>query len=157
MRLIVATRAYKQAVHTLSALSSHPSPYQALSSASNSKSILSSVLPNLQGPIGSAIRIANRIQQQVFNILMGGGKLSGMRRREEEMYRKSIKVVDLLQHSAELGNMDALYMLGQISMVCVQIAHLLFAKKWSVSAYFTLPLGPTTLLRHLQVARGTDR
>ncbi|KAF8908028.1 hypothetical protein CPB85DRAFT_1310505 [Mucidula mucida] len=111
-----STRAYKQAVHTLSALSSHPSPYQALSSASNSKSILSSVLPNLQGPIGSAIRIANRIQQQVFNILMGGGKLSGMRRREEEMYRKSIKVVDLLQHSAELGNMDALYMLGQISM-----------------------------------------
>lgn len=115
-----ATRAYKQAMHTLSALSSHPSPYQALSSSTqqSSNSILSSILPNLQGPIGTALRIADRLQQRLFyGLLGGGGKSSSARRKEEEMHHKSIKVLDLLQHSAELGNTDALYKLGHISLV----------------------------------------
>lgn len=33
------------------------------------------------------------------------------------MRGKAIKVVDLLQHSAELGHLDALYTLAQISLV----------------------------------------
>lgn len=33
------------------------------------------------------------------------------------MRGKAIKVVDLLQHSAELGNLDALFTLGYISLV----------------------------------------
>ncbi|KAK0486142.1 hypothetical protein IW261DRAFT_1453903 [Armillaria novae-zelandiae] len=121
-----AIRAYKQAIHTLSALAAHPSPYEHLYSAprdSNSKSIFSSFLPNLQGqgPIGSAVRILGRIQQQIFHGILGGDRdgipFPGSRRKEEEMHRKAIKVVDLLQHSAELGNMDALYTLAQISLL----------------------------------------
>ncbi len=38
---------------------------------------------------------------------------------------KAIKVVDLLQHSAELGNTDALFVLAQISLVrLIQLARL---------------------------------
>lgn len=121
-----AIRAYKQAIHTLSALAAHPSPYEHLHSTtrdSNSNSIFSSFLPNLQGqgPIGSAVRILGRIQQQIFHGILGGDRdgipFPGSRRKEEEMHRKAIKVVDLLQHSAELGNMDALYTLAQISLL----------------------------------------
>lgn len=123
---LLAIRAYKQAIHTLSALAAHPSPYEHLHSTtrdSNSNSIFSSFLPNLQGqgPIGSAVRILGRIQQQIFHGILGGDRdgipFPGSRRKEEEMHRKAIKVVDLLQHSAELGNMDALYTLAQISLV----------------------------------------
>ncbi|KAK0460933.1 uncharacterized protein EV420DRAFT_1619466 [Desarmillaria tabescens] len=121
-----SSKAYKQAMHTLTALAAHPSPYESLHSTprdSNSKSIFSSFLPNLQGqgPIGSAVRILGRIQQQIFHGILGGDRdgipFPGSRRKEEEMHRKAIKVVDLLQHSAELGNMDALYTLAQISLL----------------------------------------
>ena len=39
------------------------------------------------------------------------------RRRDAELRGRAIKVVDLLQHASELGNTDALYTLGKISLV----------------------------------------
>lgn len=39
------------------------------------------------------------------------------RRRAEDVQGKSIKVIDLLQHAVELGSMDALYTLAQVSLV----------------------------------------
>lgn len=76
-----------------------------------------------QGPIGSAVRIITKLHQHTLRrITYGLGKDGlglGSRRRDEEMRGKAIKVVDLLQHSAELGNMEALYTLGQVSLVCV--------------------------------------
>ena len=41
----------------------------------------------------------------------------GTKKKDEEGSRKAIKVIDLLQHSAELGNMDALFTLAQVSLV----------------------------------------
>lgn len=46
-----------------------------------------------------------------------GRELSNGRRREEEARGKAVKVIDLLQHAAELGHSDAMYTLGQISLV----------------------------------------
>lgn len=81
-----------------------------------SPSILATFIPSLegQGPIGSAARILVKLHQAIFNVLP---KDFSTRRREEDMHRKSIKVVDLLQHSAEMGNNDALYTLARISLV----------------------------------------
>jgi SEL1 protein len=39
------------------------------------------------------------------------------KKKDEELTGKAIKVIDLLHHSAELGNMDALYSLAKISLV----------------------------------------
>ncbi|KAJ7928457.1 hypothetical protein B0H13DRAFT_1967359 [Mycena leptocephala] len=93
-----ATRAYKQALNTLSTLTAHPPSHTYGSSFSagntpNSKSLLSSFFPNLQGQ----------------------GPWESRSKREETK-GKAIKVIDLLQHSAELGNSDALYTLAQISL-----------------------------------------
>lgn len=41
----------------------------------------------------------------------------GSNKKDEELRGKAIKVVDLLQHSAELGNLDALYALAHVSLV----------------------------------------
>jgi len=107
-------------MHTLSTMTAHPPAYTYDASFSggyigNSKSLLSSFLPSTQGrgPIGSVIRIIGRIHQQFFSD--GSGK--EVRKKEDESDRKAIKVVDLLQHSAELGNTDALYTLAKISLV----------------------------------------
>ncbi|THU78924.1 HCP-like protein [Dendrothele bispora CBS 962.96] len=111
-----ASRAYKQAMHTLSTMTAHPPvhTYDSSSYIGNSKSVLSSVLPNLQGrgPIGSAIRIIGRIQQQ----FSADDSVKEPKKKDDEVDRKAIKVLDLLQHSAELGNTDALYTLGKISL-----------------------------------------
>ncbi|KIY68091.1 HCP-like protein [Cylindrobasidium torrendii FP15055 ss-10] len=112
-----ATRAYKQAMHTLTALSSIPSPYQPLSVPSNAQttSMLSSLGSSL-GPTGSIIRIVDRLQQRVLRVLLGTGPSRAARRAEEDSRYKSVKVLDLLQHSTELGNLDALYTLGHVSL-----------------------------------------
>ncbi|KAJ7106038.1 hypothetical protein C8R43DRAFT_1165340 [Mycena crocata] len=117
-----ATRAYKQAINTLSTLTANPPLHTygssfSVGNAANSRSMLSSFFPNLQGqgPLASAMRIALKLQRQVVNtILSGVGKES--RTKREETKGKAIKVIDLLQHSAELGNSDAFYTLGQISL-----------------------------------------
>ncbi|KAJ6589807.1 hypothetical protein DFH09DRAFT_1140159 [Mycena vulgaris] len=117
-----ATRAYKQALNTLSTLTAHPPLHTygssfAVGNTPNSRSLLSSFFPNLQGhgPLGSAMRIVIKLQRQTVNAILAGlGKES--RTKREETKGKAIKVIDLLQHSAELGNSDALYTLAQISL-----------------------------------------
>ncbi|KAG1861942.1 hypothetical protein C8R48DRAFT_219935 [Suillus tomentosus] len=104
-----ATRAYKSALFTLSNLTAHPPSHTHnvfSQPTTTTLSLLSALLPNPQGqgPLGSAIRIELRLRQQFFIFrLFGGPSGSGARRRDEEMRGKAIKVVDLLQHSAELG------------------------------------------------------
>ena len=72
--------------------------------------------------MGSAIRIILKIQYTFSRI---GGAFSkdglglGSKKKDEELRGKAIKVVDLLQHSAELGNMDALFTLAHVSLVRV--------------------------------------
>jgi SEL1 protein len=39
------------------------------------------------------------------------------RRRDDDLSRKAVKVLDLLQHAADLGHNDALYTLAHISLV----------------------------------------
>jgi SEL1 protein len=124
----VAARAYRQALSTLATLTAHPPAHRfdpsLASGSSNTKSLLSTFLPNLQGqgPVGSVFRIVMKLQQHTLRRItytLGREGLGlGSRRKEEEMRGKAIKVVDLLQHSAELGNNDALYMLAQIYLVC---------------------------------------
>jgi hypothetical protein len=111
---------------TLSTLTAHPPVYTfdpSLASAGSSPSLISTLIPSLQGqgPIGSAYRIAVKLHQYTLKRL-GGGIVkesfgSTSRRREEELKRKALKVVDLLEHSADLGNSDALYTLAEISLV----------------------------------------
>jgi SEL1 protein len=122
---MAATRAYKQALFTLSTLTAHlPSYTQDPSFGSyavNPTSILSSFAQN-QGPLGSAVRIIIKLQQHSWlpRFISGIGKEglgSGPRKTEDEAHGKAIKVVDLLQHSAELGYLEALYVLAQISLV----------------------------------------
>ncbi|EAU91431.2 MMS2 [Coprinopsis cinerea okayama7 len=122
---LLAARAYKQALATLSALKPHPSQYvfdaSLAAGNSNTKSIFNSFLPNLQGqgPIGSAVRIILKLHHFATSAFgqerlgLGG---SGKKKKDEELRGKSIKVMDLLQHSAELGNLDALYTLAMVSL-----------------------------------------
>jgi SEL1 protein len=124
----IASRAYKQALATLTTLSAHPPSFTfdpSLINNANSKSILSAFLPNLQGqgPIGSTLRIILKLHHQIVRRLssvLGLGQETigmGSRRKDEEQRLKAIKVLDLLEHSAELGNIDALYTLAKISLV----------------------------------------
>lgn len=127
MLCLIAARAYKQAMSTLATLAAHPPAHTfdpSLAAANPSaQSIFSSLLPNLQGqgPIGSAVRIVLKLHQNVArrisNFLGRDSLKPGHKRKEDEIRGKAIKVIDLFQHSAELGNMEALYMLGQISLV----------------------------------------
>ncbi|KII95703.1 hypothetical protein PLICRDRAFT_150569 [Plicaturopsis crispa FD-325 SS-3] len=122
-----AARAYKHAMATLTTLTAAPPVYTNDPSYNygntHSNSLLSSLIPNAQGqgPLGSAIRIAIKLHQQSWvRRIASGLRLEGMgsssKKRDEELRGKAIKVIDLLQHSAELGHSDALYTLGRVSL-----------------------------------------
>ena len=125
----LASRAYKQAMSTLSILSNIPmaQAYErqggAFSSMSSPNSLLSSFLPNIQGqgPIASAMRIALRLRNQQWlpNVLNNYINKESVfaRRRDEELHGRAVKVLDLLQHASDLGHLDALYTLAHISLV----------------------------------------
>jgi SEL1 protein len=128
MKDFSAARALKQALATLTTLTAHPPSYThdshfISSSSSLSNSFLSYFLPNLQGqgPLGSFLRIALKLHYKSWLSRLTSSKessgYSGSKRKVEELRLKAVKVVDLLQHSAELGNMDALYTLARISLV----------------------------------------
>jgi hypothetical protein len=68
---------------------------------------------------------------------------TGSRKKGDEMRGKAIKVVDLLQHSAELGNMDALYTLAQISLVRVRFVNAGLVSKAMNSFPQLRPFPPT--------------
>lgn len=111
---------------TLSNLTAHPPPYDhdpfSQSSTSQLSSFLSSYLPSAQGqgPFGSAIRIAIKLHQKFSPFRLFSrvdSSAAAARKKDEEMRGKAIKVIDLLQYSAELGNADALYVLARLSLV----------------------------------------
>ncbi|KAI0000900.1 hypothetical protein BJV77DRAFT_1057826 [Russula vinacea] len=122
-----AARAYKQALTTLATITALPSsrafetPHQFSWRTGNS--ILSSILPNPQGrgPLGSAVRIVIKLRHQSWLPRFLSSRLSqdsGRRRSDEELSsRSAIKVMDLLQHAADLGHLDALFTLGKISLL----------------------------------------
>ncbi|KAI0041352.1 HCP-like protein [Auriscalpium vulgare] len=121
-----AARAYKQAVATLGTLTALPpshTPDPPLNpSWTLGNSFISSLLPNVQGqgPLGSALRIAIKLRHHTWlpHFLTSRVGSEGLRRRrDEELLGRAIKVVDLLQHAADLGNTDALFTLGQISLL----------------------------------------
>ncbi|KAI6029414.1 hypothetical protein BKA83DRAFT_4218619 [Pisolithus microcarpus] len=113
-----AARAFRSAIFTLHNLTDYSQQYAhdpfSQPSASQQSSFLSSLLPTAQGkgPIGSAIRISQKLYHRIFS----SGKFSTSRKKDEEIQRKAIKVIDLLQLSAELGNMDALFALAHLSL-----------------------------------------
>ncbi|KZT72333.1 HCP-like protein [Daedalea quercina L-15889] len=121
-----ASRAYKQAITTLSTLtalspsqSEESSPYL---SRDNNGFQLSSLFPSIQGhgPIASAMRIAVKLLQHSWLPTSVTGyvkeELSGGRKKDSELHGKAIKVIDLLQHAADLGHTDAAYTLAQVSL-----------------------------------------
>ena len=105
----------------------YATPY---ASQSYPSSIFSALLPNIQGqgPIASAMRIVLKLRHQswVPSVVTEylGKELGGGRKRDEEMHGKAVKVLDLLQHAAELGHSDALYTLAKISLVRCSSLHL---------------------------------
>ncbi|KAL5483221.1 HRD3 [Sanghuangporus weigelae] len=119
-----AEKAYKQALVTLSSIPSFTqTPYSSSLLDAQPNSLLAQLFPNQQGPIASTIRIIYKLRQQTWlpsfvrTILgkdgVGGG---GGSRKEEELRGKAVKIVDLLEHAVELGHMDALYKLAQVSL-----------------------------------------
>ncbi|KAI0629048.1 HCP-like protein [Trametes polyzona] len=119
---VEASRAYKQAMSTLSTLTALPPMQSEEPSHHASGYPLSSFLPSIQGqgPIASAMRILVKLKNHnwlpAFVTDYLGRELSSGRKREEEFRGKAVKVIDLLQHAAELGSTDAMYTLGQISL-----------------------------------------
>ena len=119
-----AARAYKQALVTLASITALPSsrayePPQKFTWRTKD-SILSSFLPNPQGrgPVGVSIRIAIKLRHQSWLPRFLSSRLSQEgRRSDEELSGRAIKVMDLLQHAADLGHLDAFFTLGKISLV----------------------------------------
>ncbi|KAI0272118.1 hypothetical protein BGY98DRAFT_1002630 [Russula aff. rugulosa BPL654] len=119
-----AARAYKQALVTLASITALPSsrtyepPHQL--SWRTKDSILSSFLPNPQGrgPLAVSIRVAIKLRHQSWLPRFLSSRLSqeGLR-SDEELSGRAIKVMDLLQHAADLGHLDAFFTLGKISLL----------------------------------------
>ncbi|TRM69138.1 hypothetical protein BD626DRAFT_6549 [Schizophyllum amplum] len=116
-----ATRAYKYAMVVLNTLTAHQAQPTldplAAHRNTHSRSILSSFVPDINGPgpLASAMRILARLQNAIpsFSGSSNMGYFSTAARREYEL---SVKVMDLLQHSADLGSTDALYSIAQLSL-----------------------------------------
>ena len=97
-----------------------------------------------QGPIASTMRILVKLRNHSwlpsFVTEFLGRELANGRKKEEEFKGKAVKVIDLLQHAAELGHTDALYTLGQVSLVSAPFATVLCVVQLApVSAQFILP------------------
>ena len=119
-----ATRAYKYAMTVLNMLTAHQAQPTldplAAHRNTHSRSILSSFVPDINGPgpLASAMRILARLQN-LFPSFTGASNMGYFSTATRREYDLSVKVMDLLQHSADLGNMDALYMIAQLSLVRV--------------------------------------
>ncbi|KAG7091020.1 hypothetical protein E1B28_010081 [Marasmius oreades] len=118
-RTLEASRAYKQAMYTLSTMTANPPSHTHLSTftagyTDSSISLFSSLSPYLQGkgPIGTFARIISKLYSKLPSQVSRTEK-EGAKQRSETS-RRAIKVIDLLQHSAELGNMDALFTIAKI-------------------------------------------
>ena len=114
---------------TLSHINAHPLSHRDDAAGSTHStsgyptSFWSAFLPNIhgQGPIASAMRIVLKLRHQTWipSLVTDylGKELGGGRKRDEELQSKAVKVLDLLQHAADLGHTDALYALAQLSLV----------------------------------------
>ncbi|KAI0692089.1 HCP-like protein [Cytidiella melzeri] len=122
-----AARAYKQAITTLhhvNAPYAHREDHIDLPYTIHnySPSFWSTLLPNIQGqgPIATAFRIVLKLRHQTllpgFVTKLLDRQTGSSRRREEDLSGKAVKVLDLLQHAADLGHTDALYTLAHISL-----------------------------------------
>ncbi|KAI0343734.1 HCP-like protein [Trametopsis cervina] len=122
-----AARAYKQAVatlHSVNAPYAHSEDHIDLPYTvhSYSPSFWSTLLPNIQGqgPVANALRVVLKLRHQtwlpsvVVNLFGQRGGTS--RKRDDELSGKAVKVLDLLQHAADLGHTDALYTLAHLSL-----------------------------------------
>ncbi|KAI0302368.1 hypothetical protein B0F90DRAFT_1809833 [Multifurca ochricompacta] len=100
-----AARAYKQALTTLATLTLCL-PLVHSRSTTNFHG---------QGPLGSALRIAIKLRHQSWLPRFLASRFS------QESGRRAIKVIDLLQHAADLGHLDALFALGKISLIYISL------------------------------------
>jgi hypothetical protein len=120
--LAPATNAYNLALQTLHSISSLPSSSSAHTYTSSPNTFLSTLFPNTQGPIASTIRIIYKLQSSFSRILgFGLGGFTGGEGKKEEIRGKALKVLDLLEYAAELGHLDALFKLGQLSLVRLSV------------------------------------
>ncbi|KIY50282.1 HCP-like protein [Fistulina hepatica ATCC 64428] len=114
--------ALNQALSTLSTLTASP-PHHTLDPTLNShrttKSLISSLLPSIHGhgPFSSVLRVLSKIQNySPFQYISFSNDYLPPPSHGRKAVGKAVKVIDLLQHSAELGNMDAVFKLGQLSL-----------------------------------------
>jgi len=157
----IATRAYRQALSTLSTLTSHLPAFTfdpTLITIAKPKSLLSAFLPNPQdqGPVDSVLKMLMKNYHSMrclISALRTGQDSSGkgFRQKDEEQCTKAIKVLDLLHHSVELGSMDALYTLAKISLVStfVFFSMVFFAghRYDSAPPYTAFSIGPHVSVR----------
>jgi SEL1 protein len=81
---------------------------------------MSSLFPNHQGPIATAIRILGTLRQQSWLPRFLAKKLNGKRwgsKQTDSQKARATKAIELLEFAAEAGHKDALYKLAQISLV----------------------------------------
>lgn len=120
-----AAQAHHEALQTLSFLESSSSqPTSSTTPRSLLSSSVGSFLPisNQRGPIASALRIVHRLRQQswiprpILFLLNFGGPGPHRNKSDEELSETAIKILDLLEHAIELGDVDALYTMGRVSL-----------------------------------------
>ena len=80
---------------------------------------MSSLFPNHQGPIATAIRILGTLRQQSWLPRFLARKISGERwgKQSDTQKARATRAIELLEFAAEAGNTDALYKLAQVSLV----------------------------------------
>lgn len=125
---------YKQAITALSALKASETAASYATTAS------------ARGPITAALRwIRQRPRWRPKSREAGNSRYSGASGDEGQ----ALKVVDLLEHAIELGSVDALYTLADISLVRIGI---FFRYDWQWTTFLSslhLDTSPSTHLEHL--------
>ena len=81
---------------------------------------MSSLFPNHQGPIATAIRILGTLRQQSWLPRFLARKISGERwgsKQSDTQKARATRAIELLEFAAEAGNTDAMFKLAQVSLV----------------------------------------
>ncbi|KAG8910781.1 ERAD-associated protein, partial [Tulasnella sp. 417] len=118
--VVEADTAYAQALQTIRLLKVlTPSQAAALypDSPPPPNAFLSTLFPNENGPIATAIRLGYRLYYQPWLPRWASRVLNGRSgRRREEIKGRAAKAIDLLQHAVDLGHEDALFTMAQVSL-----------------------------------------
>ena len=83
---------------------------------------MSSLFPNHQGPIATAIRILGTLRQQSWLPRFLAKRINGERwssKQSDSQKARATRAIELLEFAVEAGNKDALYKLAQVSLVRV--------------------------------------